>query len=213
MAISSKRDVGRVLKFVSSAIVLGMITLPLAVGAAEAPSQPAPAVQAVSPAPVEAAPATPAETGDYEIGKQLFMGGKSLVNGGPPCISCHSAGVGELGGGVLAPNLTKAYVDESKNPLLSIAWVNGGGSPTMGPIFSAKNITEEEIGNIRAFLKEQGKNDVAPSHTATIAGIGLIGFIAILVLFTIIWSGRYSKRTRNTAHDALWRNYGGKGGR
>lgn len=219
MAISSKRDVGRVLKFMSSAVVLGMIMLPVAAGAAEAPSQPAPAVQAVSPAPeavpapVAEAPAAPAEKGDYETGKQLFMGGKSLVNGGPPCISCHSAGVGELGGGVLAPNLTKAYVDESKNPLLSTAWVNGGGSPTMGPIFSAKNITEEEIGNIRAFLKEQGKNDVAPSHTATIAGIGLIGFIAILVLFTIIWSGRYSKRTRNTAHDALWRNYGGKGGR
>ena len=66
--------------------------------------------------------------------------------------------------------------------------------------------------NLRAFLKVQGANDVAPSQSATFAGIGIIGFVAILILFTIIWSGRYSKRTRNTAHDALWRNYGGKGG-
>ncbi|MBM2837678.1 MAG: cytochrome c, class [Deltaproteobacteria bacterium] len=187
-------------------LVAGMVMFPVAVKAQQtATEQPASAVEAV----VEAAPV---EVGDANVGKALFTGETRFANAGPACMSCHSAGVGALDGGNLGPNLTKAYVDESKNPLLSTAWVNGGGSPTMGPIFAAKNITEAEMENLRAFLKVQGANDVAPSQSATFAGIGIIGFIAILILFTIIWSGRYSKRTKNTAHDALWRNYGGKGG-
>ena len=151
--------------------------------------------------------------GDYNTGKMLFTGEKRLTNGGPPCISCHSVGVGALGGGILAPNLTKAFADPSKNPLISSAWVNGGGSPVMGPIFGNRNITDEEIANLRAFFKVQSEKDVAPSTTGAVAILGLGGFVGILVLFTIIWRGRYSKRTKNTAHDALWRNYGGKGGR
>jgi len=207
-------------------LITGMVLLPVAVKAEQAATgQTAPAVQAETPtavaegtpsaeqaSPVAAAEAVPAETGDANVGRALFTGEMKFTNAGPPCISCHSAGVGALDGGNLGPNLTKAYVDESKNPLLSTVWVNGGGSPTMGPIFMAKNITEKEMEDLRAFLKVQGANDVAPSQTGTFAGIGLIGFVAIMILFSIIWSGRYSKRTKNTAHDALWRNYGGKGG-
>jgi len=193
-------------------LVAGMVLLPVAVKAQQAETgQPTEAVQVEAPA-VAVAEAAPVETGDANMGRALFTGEMRFENAGPPCMSCHSAGVGALDGGSLGPNLTKAYVDETKNPLLSTAWVNGGGSPTMGPIFMAKNITEAEMENLRAFLKAQGANDVAPSQTLTFTGIGIIGFVAILILFTIIWSGRYSKRTRNTAHDALWRNYGGKGG-
>ncbi|MBI5344753.1 MAG: hypothetical protein HZB83_05375, partial [Deltaproteobacteria bacterium] len=86
-------------------------------------------VYGVMPAPVKAAdtaapqaaaaPAEPAEKGNADIGRQLFTGERSFTNGAPPCISCHSAGVGALGGGVLGPNLTKTYADPSKNPLLS----------------------------------------------------------------------------------------------
>ncbi len=195
-------------------LIAGMVLLPAAVKAQQAETaQPTEAVQAeAQAAPAAVAEAAPVEAGDANVGRALFTGEMRFANAGPPCISCHSSGVGALDGGSLGPNLTKAYVDESKNPLLSTAWVNGGGSPTMGPIFMAKNITEAEMENLRAFLKAQGANDVAPSKTLTFAGIGIIGFVAILILFTIIWSGRYSKRTRNTAHDALWRNYGGKGG-
>lgn len=170
------------------------------------------AEEAAPEQPVAVEEAAPVEAGDANAGRALFTGETRFANGGPACMSCHSAGVGALNGGILGPDLTKAYVDESKNPLLSTAWVNGGGSPTMGPIFAAKNITEAEMENLRAFLKNQGAKEVASSQSATFAGIGILGFVAILILFTIIWSGRYSKRTRNTAHDALWRNYGGKGG-
>jgi len=194
-------------------LVAGMVMFPVAVKAQQAATeQPTAAVEASAPQAEAVAEAAPVEAGDANVGRALFTGETRFANAGPACMSCHSAGVGALDGGNLGPNLTKAYVDESKNPLLSTAWVNGGGSPTMGPIFAAKNITEAEMENLRAFLKAQGANDVAPSQSATFAGIGIIGFVAILILFTIIWSGRYSKRTKNTAHDALWRNYGGKGG-
>lgn len=161
-------------------------------------------------APAEAA--APVETGDAAIGKMYFTGAKSFASGAPPCISCHSAGVGELGGGVLGPNLTKVYADESKNPLLSSAWINGG-SPVMAPIFGNRNVTDEEVSHLRAFFAEQAKGDVKSSSTGTFTIIGLGGFIGILIVFNIIWSGRYRNRNKGTAHDALWRNYGGKGGR
>lgn len=173
-----------------------------------------PAAEGAQPAAPEAAPVeVVVEKGDYNTGKTLFTGEKAFTNGGPPCISCHSAGVGDLGGGVLGPNLTKAFADPSKNPLMSTAWVNGGGSPVMGPIFSNKKITDEEMTNLRAFFKAASEKEAAPSSTGTFTVLGLGGFVGILVLFGIVWSGRYSKRNQDTAHDALWRNYGGKGGR
>lgn len=173
-----------------------------------AETQPA-AEGAQQAAPAEAA--VPA--GDYNTGKTLFTGEKAFANGGPACMSCHSAGVGDLGGGVLGPNLTKAFADPTKNALLSTGWVNGGGSPVMGPIFSNKKITDEEMTNLRAFFKAASEKEAVPSSTGTFTILGLGGFVGILVLFSIVWSGRYSKRNQNTAHDALWRNYGGKGGR
>lgn len=160
----------------------------------------------------EAAPAAPAESGDAALGKMYFTGQKAFGSGAPPCISCHSAGVGELGGGVLGPNLTKVYADESKNPLLSAAWINAG-SPVMAPVFSNKNVTDEEVAHLRAFFAEQANTEMKPSSTGTFTIIGLGGFVGILIVFNIIWSGRYRNRNRGTAHDALWRNYGGKGGR
>lgn len=200
---------------IASAICLLAGFTPMKSGAEQAPAAggtpPGQAAEVPAAAPEAAAAPAPEEKGDAATGQALFTGGKSFTNGAAPCISCHSAGVGALGGGSLGPDLTKAFVDDTKNPLLSTVWVNGGGSPTMGPIYSAKNITDDEMGHIRAFLKAQGKQEVASSSTGAFAGLGIAGCVGMLVLFGIIWGGRYSKRTANTAHDALWRNYGGKG--
>ena len=124
-------------------LVAGMVMLPAAVGAQQAESgQPAEAVQAETQAASEpAAVAAPVEAGDANVGRALFTGEIRFENAGPPCISCHSTGVGALNGGALGPNLTKAYVDESKNPLLSTAWVNGGGSPDYGSQFLRQRIS------------------------------------------------------------------------
>ena len=207
----------------AAALIIGVGILPMQAMAEQvATGHPAPVAEAVAPEaapaeamPMEAAPveAAPVETGDANNGKALFTGETRFKNGGPACMSCHSAGVGELGGGVLGPDLTKIYADESKNPFLSTGWVNGGGSPVMGPVFAAKNVTEEEMQDLRAFFKSASERGVVASSTGIFTGIGIIGGVGIMILFSIIWGRRYSKRNQNTAHDALWRNYGGKGGR
>ncbi len=183
----------------------------LAAGVMTATAFAAPAASA--PAPAVVAPAGPVETGNASIGAELFKGERRFANGGPACISCHSASTGSLEGGVLGPNLTKTYADETKNGLLSTMWVNQPSIPVMGPVFSSKNITDDEMANLRAFFERQSKGPVAGSAGTTFTVIGILGGIGILIIFSLIWSGRYSKRAGNTAHDALWRNYGGKGGR
>ncbi|MBI5180214.1 MAG: hypothetical protein HZA05_02275 [Nitrospirae bacterium] len=190
----------KVLRFTLAVI---LILMPMTVAAQTAETQQA--------QPVQEAPAAPAEQGDYKTGMALFTGEKRFTNGGPPCISCHSAGVGALDGGVLGPNLSQIYAGP-KRALLMIGWVNSPGLPVMGPIFSAKNITEAEMEHLRVFFSETARQPVAASKTGSFLGAGAAGFIGIMVFFSIVWSGRYRKRNKGTAHDALWRNYGGKGG-
>lgn len=153
------------------------------------------------------------EPGDPDVGKKLFTGEIGFANGGPACISCHTAGNMPLGGGSLGPNLTNVYADPSKNPLLSTVWVNIPDIPVMGPIFSKKNITDDEMANLRAFFEVASMEGGGSIKTGPFAIIGIGGFIGILIVFNIIWAGRYRNRCKGTAHDALWRNYGGKGGR
>ncbi len=213
---SCKKIFGKGLQLGLAALLVGAL-----VPMAHATEQAAPAAQAApadatAVAPAEAAPAVeeaPVEAGSAAIGRLLFTGEQAFASGAPPCMSCHSAGVGALGGGTLGPNLTKTYADPSKNPLINAAWINNPGTPVMGPVFSNRNVSDDEAANLRAFFAEQSKGEVAPSKSGAFTIISLGGFIGILILFNIIWSGRYRNRNKGTAHDALWRNYGGKGGR
>lgn len=211
MKLSSKKMVGNMVKVMAGTMICGLFVLPATGFSEEAPAQQAaPVAEAPAAAPVQAA-APAAQSGDANLGRALFTGETRFSNGGPACISCHSASIGALDGGKLAPNLTNIAAGE-KSAFLDIAWVNGGGSPVMGPIFGAKNVTEEEMNNLRAFFNEQAKQS-PQSKTGAFLGIGIGGFVALLILFSLFWSGRYRNRNQGTAHDALWRNYGGKGGR
>src|SRR5574337_1010901 len=146
-------------RFFGKGLQLGLGLLlfaPAVTFAADQAAAPAPAAQTAPAADAaQAAPAAPAEKGSAAVGRMYFMGAKRFSNGGPPCISCHSAGVGELGGGILGPNLTKVYADESKNPLINSVWINNPSTPVMGPVFSNRNVTDEEVDNLRAFFAEQ----------------------------------------------------------
>jgi len=150
-----------------------------------------------------------AGSGDYKAGEALFTGSTRFQNGGPPCISCHSTGVGAFDGGTLGPNLTKVW--EEKFFLIDTGWINSEGVPVMGSIFPKRNITEEEVEHLKAFFSVRAQQD-ASSSTGKYVGVGIAGFIGLIILISIIWSGRYRSRCQGTAHDAVWRNYGGKGG-
>ena len=183
----------------------GLICMPALVTAQE----PAATEEAVTEVPVMV-------EGDASIGKMLFTGEKRFQNGGPPCISCHSVGIGTLGGGTLGPNLMlpneKYGVGPApQNPLIAAAWINSTGTPIMGPVFSRKNVTDDEVTHLKAFFSTLPAEQ--PSKTGAFIGISAAGFIGILIFFSIVWSGRFRKRVGGTAHEAIWRNYGGKGGK
>ena len=191
--------------------VVGMAVLSSKVFAQATEAQPAPAVEGAQ---------APAPAADPEIGRKLYTGEIRFTNGGPPCISCHDVGYGALGGGALGPNLTQpnekygvgpAVGPAPSNPLIAAAWINSQGTPVMGAIFSRKNITDDEVENLKAFFKSIPER---PSNkTGVIVGVGAVGFIGILIFFGIVWSNRFRNRVGGgTAHQAIWRNYGGKGG-
>lgn len=153
-----------------------------------------------------------AGSGDVAAGRALFTGAKRLQNGGPPCISCHSAGneLGALGGGSLGPNLTKIW---ENNPFfIDVNFINDPGGPVMGPLWSRRPVTEEEVQHLQAFFASVAQQPAA-SSVGKFVIISIVCAVIMLIIFSILWSGRYRKRCNNTAHDALWRNYGGKGGK
>lgn len=162
--------------------------------------------------PVTAQAADVAGSGDYKAGEALFTGATKFASGAPPCISCHNAGSSNsaLGGGTLGPDLTPVWTE--KFFLIDAGWINGDTVPVMGPIFSKKNVSEEEVEHLKAFFSVAA-NETAASSKGTFVGIGIAGSIVLLIFFAIVWGGRYRSRNQGTAHDALWRNYGGKGGR
>jgi hypothetical protein len=192
--------------------VMVFLLLPAAVFAAD-PAPAGAAAPAPEAAPVAAvAPETPAVvgSGDYKAGLALFTGQRAFKNGGPPCISCHNAGVGALGGGSLGPDLTKVWVDKSF--LIDAGWINSDGIPVMGAIFSKKNVTPEEVADLQTFFHQQSTMSAAAGSGKFVLG-GIIAFVIFIIIIAAGWSGRYRNRCQGTAHDALWRNYAGKGGK
>src|SRR2546430_6115081 len=100
-----------------------------------------------------------------EQGKAIFSGDRRMVNEGPACISCHTVkGVGALGGGRLAPDLTRVY--ERLQGRKSIgAWLFAPATPTMSSTFRKHPLKAEEISPLVAFFEDSalhgGQDDSA----------------------------------------------------
>ncbi|MCL4838568.1 MAG: c-type cytochrome [Thermoanaerobaculia bacterium] len=126
----------------------------------------------------------PFAAADLERGRALFRGGAALANGGPNCLSCHTVrGLGGLGGGRLAPDLTKVYERlQGRRNLAS--WLQAPATPTMRPLFVDRPLTNEEILPLVAFLEEAaraGGEDNAPTQpTFLLLGLGAaaVGLVA-----------------------------------
>jgi len=96
------------------------------------------------------------ELEEYNIGLDLFTGGKPFTNGGPPCTSCHSAGKWSSGTGaaidLMLPNEKYGVGPASENPLIATPWINSSGTPVMGYIYSRMNVTDEEVEHLKDFF-------------------------------------------------------------
>ena len=118
----------------------------------------------------------------------VFIGALPLKNGGPACISCHTVrGIGELGGGTLAPDLTTVFERYSGRRTLSAPL-----TPTMQANFSNKPFDSEEVLALVAFFQEtlQRTPEDVSTLRLTFVLLGMGGALLMLGFFDVIWMRR-----------------------
>lgn len=141
-------------------------------------------------------PFTPA---DIQNGYRIFTGGRRLANGGPPCISCHTVqGVGGLGGGQLAPDLTKVY-ERLKGRKGLAAWLQAPATPTMRPVFLNASITNDEIVPLVAYFESSARKPPAPQDASqlTFFFLGLGGSVLGFAGADFFWRKRFRGVRKN----------------
>lgn len=131
---------------------------------------------------------------DVELGKALFMGHKKLANGGPPCVLCHTFnGAGGFGGGLLGPDLSKAYERLQGRKALG-AWLYAPATATMSPTFkNAALKADEEILPLVALFESTARAGGEDDRTG-MAGFFAAGFVTAILclgLFAAIWKARF----------------------
>lgn len=135
----------------------------------------------------------PFTAADIAKGEAIFTGSVRLVNGGPPCISCHTVqGLQSLGGGRLGPDLTKVYERlQGRKGLAS--WLLAPATATMKPVFANTAITTDEIVPLVAFLESEARQTPRPDDTSSIAFLflGLGGSVAGYIGIDAIWRKRF----------------------
>ncbi len=140
--------------------------------------------------PEEQKKVEPVIVGNPLIGKSLFTGDTRLLNGGMPCMVCHNAaGVGDLGGGTLGPDLSSAadkYGDKGLTSVLTTI-----PFPTMKPIYGDRPLTSEEQVHLKSFLEgnvsQQAKEPLGP---LTIMAVWV--FLGCFLLPHLVWKSRLS---------------------
>jgi mono/diheme cytochrome c family protein len=142
---------------------------------------------------------TPFTAADVQRGLQLFRGEARLVAGGPPCLSCHTVrGLGGLGGGQLAPDLTKVYERLQGRKGLT-AWLGAPATPTMQTVFARRGLTGPEIEPLVAYFEDaarQGGPDTrAGKFQFLLLGLGATGLG--LVLLQGAWRRRFRSVRRS----------------
>ena len=134
----------------------------------------------------------PFTTADVSNGREIILGERHLANGGPACISCHSVGdIPMLGGGRLAPDLTRVY-ERMRGRKNLAAWLQAPATPTMRPLFVNTSLTNGEIVSLVAYLETTARQPQQTSDTATLSFLflGLGGSVLGFIGADTIWRKR-----------------------
>lgn len=141
-----------------------------------------------------AAAERPFTANDVARGRDIVAGSRSLANGGPACISCHTLrDLGSLGGGLLGPDLTGTYEKLGGRRNLS-AWLTSPATPTMQSVYKAHVLKQDEILPLVAYLESASKAGVE-SHRNTRLNfllMGLGGSLIGLVVLDALWRKRFN---------------------
>lgn len=167
-----------------------------------------PAKDAATPTAQEA-PAVVAAPTAAEIlqGQNLFEGIIRLENGGPPCNSCHHVqNDAVIGGGVLARELTTAFSRMGAEGITAMIPRNGSESPfpVMQAAFQGKEITENEVHALVAFLQNADKQNAfqKPSnYERRMFFAGCAGVVVMLIFFWLVGHGRKKRSVNSDIYD------------
>lgn len=135
----------------------------------------------------------PFSDADRALGHALFTGTRRLSKGGTSCISCHVApGIGGLGGGRLGPDLTLA-MERLKGRKGLASWLQAPATPAMSRLFAEKNLSDEEIIALVAYLEESMQTPHAPAPRTSVGFVllGLSGAALGLVGAGTVWKRRF----------------------
>jgi len=144
-----------------------------------------------SPAP--AAPHAAFTQGDIDAGRAIFTGRRRLAAGGPSCLSCHTtADLGGLGGGTLAPDLTRVYERLGARQGLT-GWLGAPPTPTMQSLFAARALTPDEVRTLVAYFEDAARQPGQAGRQGAVAFamLGLTLAIAGLFVMDVSWRHRF----------------------
>ena len=143
--------------------------------------------------PVSDAPFKP---GNAERGRELFIGKELLANGGPSCVTCHTAyGLGPQEGGKLGPELTKAYERlGGRASLTARLWAPA--TPTMLPVYKNHPLELDEVMCLVAYLEQEDKEGVEQSSAPPLKFflMGLGGTVLALAAASFLLGSRSGMR-------------------
>jgi mono/diheme cytochrome c family protein len=160
------------------------------------------------PAEPAAATALPSPE-EIAAGEALFSGRVPMRNGGPACITCHTAaGISFPYGGTMGPDLTKEYSKLGPKGL-AIA-LKTLYFPAMTPLFQHRPLTQKEQTQLASFFQSIDQRPEPPSPTVTLLVASLV-VLAGLFLWTWLAVGR--RRVRSVRQALLERAGVGKGNR
>lgn len=135
----------------------------------------------------------PFTAADIANGRRIILGEKRLANGGPACISCHSVdNISMLGGGKLAPDLTKV-LERLRGRRNLASWLQAPATPTMRPLFANTSLTNDEIVQLVAYLESTARRPQRTADTATLSFffIGFGGAVFAFVGADTVWRKRF----------------------
>ena len=133
---------------------------------------------------------------EIEKGRKLFVGQVPFANGGPSCLSCHTAGdAGFLGGGGLGPDLTNVYTSYNDKGLSKV--IKKVSFPTMVRLYKKHPLKDDEAYQVKSYLWSIDRAEkVDHGFGKKFFFLGLIGFILVLGIFDLTWKGRIKKTRR-----------------
>jgi mono/diheme cytochrome c family protein len=139
--------------------------------------------------PTSTTAAEPPEAGEVAAGRDLFVGGTQLTEGGPACAACHTAGsVGNRGGPGLGPDLTD--VAERLGGEAGLAgWLANPPTETMTELFADDPLTEAEIADLSVFLVDAPEQDDPDGSVDTLALAGVVGALILFGGMAVAYRG------------------------